>query len=107
MRLLRALWRCKKQERSKQIKKPKLFSLGFYGAEDEARTRDNQLGRLELYQLSYFRIFGGANINNNFIVLQVFFNKICILFALGFVFRTNLFSFNLLPTSILQKKCLR
>ena len=25
-------------------------------AEDEARTRDNQLGRLELYQLSYFRI---------------------------------------------------
>ncbi len=26
------------------------------GAEDEARTRDNQLGRLELYQLSYFRI---------------------------------------------------
>jgi hypothetical protein len=28
---------------------------GFVGAEDEARTRDNQLGRLELYQLSYFR----------------------------------------------------
>ncbi len=28
----------------------------FYGAEDEARTRDNQLGRLELYQLSYFRM---------------------------------------------------
>ncbi len=27
----------------------------FFGAEDEARTRDNQLGRLELYQLSYFR----------------------------------------------------
>lgn len=26
-----------------------------FGAEDEARTRDNQLGRLELYQLSYFR----------------------------------------------------
>ncbi len=42
----------------------------FYGAEDEARTRDNQLGRLELYQLSYFRnskkqintYFVGANI---------------------------------------------
>ena len=28
----------------------------FGGAEDEARTRDNQLGRLELYQLSYFCI---------------------------------------------------
>ena len=27
-----------------------------FGAKDEARTRDNQLGRLELYQLSYFRI---------------------------------------------------
>ena len=26
-----------------------------FRAEDEARTRDNQLGRLELYQLSYFR----------------------------------------------------
>ena len=25
------------------------------GAEDEDRTRDNQLGRLMLYQLSYFR----------------------------------------------------
>jgi hypothetical protein len=33
-------------------------------AKDEARTRDNQLGRLELYQLSYFRIMC-ANINNN------------------------------------------
>ena len=44
------------------------FRLRFsFGAEDEARTRDNQLGRLELYQLSYFRItkaftFVGANI---------------------------------------------
>jgi hypothetical protein len=26
-------------------------------AEDETRTRDPQLGRLMLYQLSYFRIF--------------------------------------------------
>ena len=31
------------------------------GAEDEVRTRDPQLGRLMLYQLSYFRLFvGGA-----------------------------------------------
>ena len=28
----------------------------IYGAEDEVRTRDLQLGRLSLYQLSYFRI---------------------------------------------------
>ena len=27
----------------------------FFGAEDEAQTRDPQLGRLMLYQLSYFR----------------------------------------------------
>ena len=84
MRLLRALWRCKKQERSKQIKKPKLFSLGFYGAEDEARTRDNQLGRLELYQLSYFRINNGANIDNKLGLLQVFFKKFLILLKFCF-----------------------
>ena len=27
------------------------------GAEDEVRTRDLQLGKLSLYQLSYFRMF--------------------------------------------------
>ena len=27
----------------------------IFGAEDEVRTRDPQLGRLMLYQLSYFR----------------------------------------------------
>ena len=30
--------------------------LSLYGAENEARTRDPQLGKLMLYQLSYFRI---------------------------------------------------
>jgi hypothetical protein len=30
---------------------------GFAGAGDGSRTRDNQLGRLELYQLSYSREF--------------------------------------------------
>ncbi len=39
------------------MKKPHLLTEDeVYGAKDEARTRDNQLGRLELYQLSYFRI---------------------------------------------------
>ena len=37
-------------------KKNLKFSFEVFGAKDEARTRDNQLGRLELYQLSYFRI---------------------------------------------------
>ncbi len=32
---------------------PELHRLN--GAEDEVRTRDPQLGRLMLYQLSYFR----------------------------------------------------
>ena len=31
----------------------------FYRAEDGAQTRDPQLGRLMLYQLSYFRNFCG------------------------------------------------
>ncbi len=31
------------------------------GAEDEVRTRDPQLGRLMLYQLSYFRENGGES----------------------------------------------
>ncbi len=38
------------------IKKKSQTKFGIFGAEDEARTRDNQLGRLELYQLSYFRM---------------------------------------------------
>ena len=33
--------------------------LIFSGAEDGAQTRDPQLGRLMLYQLSYFRNFSG------------------------------------------------
>ena len=33
------------------------------GAGDESRTRDLNLGKVELYQLSYSRIFGGARRN--------------------------------------------
>ena len=32
------------------------FSSLVFGAEDEARTRDPNLGKVVLYQLSYFRI---------------------------------------------------
>ena len=32
------------------------FPVSFLKAEDETRTRDPQLGKLMLYQLSYFRI---------------------------------------------------
>ncbi len=30
--------------------------LSFYGAENETRTRDPDLGKVVLYQLSYFRV---------------------------------------------------
>ena len=40
----------------KKTKKNLKQKFEVFGAKDEARTRDNQLGRLELYQLSYFRI---------------------------------------------------
>ena len=40
---------------------PELHRL-FFRAEDEVRTRDPQLGRLMLYQLSYFRSVGGGGL---------------------------------------------
>jgi hypothetical protein len=49
-----------------------------YRAGDEARTRDLQLGRLPLYQLSYSRLypiarllFGPAKLQNKFVFMQV------------------------------------
>src|SRR5690606_41637846 len=36
--------------------------LLLFRAEDEGRTRDIQLGRLTLYQLSYFRIYRCLNL---------------------------------------------
>ena len=59
----------------KMTKKNLKQKFEVFGAKDEARTRDNQLGRLELYQLSYFRINNGANIINKFTSMQVFFLK--------------------------------
>ncbi len=41
----------------RQNKKRRTFSDSPCGAEDGVQTRDPQLGRLMLYQLSYFRIF--------------------------------------------------
>ena len=31
--------------------------MDYHGAEDEIRTRDPHLGKVMLYQLSYFRIY--------------------------------------------------
>ena len=43
-----------------------LWRADFHGAGDETRTRDVQLGRLELYQLSYSRMIGwwGVDLNH-------------------------------------------
>ena len=48
-------WKCSTPELHRPIKK---LAPGVVknGAEDETRTRDPQLGRLMLYQLSYFRL---------------------------------------------------
>ena len=70
-------------------KKPdNILLLGFfYRAGDEVRTRDIQLGRLTLYQLSYSRNysdidnFSSANIRAFAIIFQIF----LILFLLSFL----------------------
>ena len=47
-------------------KKSQAALLVILGAEDEGRTRDIQLGRLTLYQLSYFRIFVSKIVGKRF-----------------------------------------
>ena len=59
------------------------FPIAFGSrAEDETRTRDPDLGKVVLYQLSYFRLFFqfflspfaycGANIGSAFLIVKVF-----------------------------------
>ncbi len=48
-----------RQKRNKKERVDRFDVPSLYRAEDEAQTRDPQLGRLMLYQLSYFRIFCG------------------------------------------------
>ena len=62
----------------------KTFGLG---AENETRTRDPNLGKVVLYQLSYFRIVDSAPESNHFLIAsakigQIFF--LCKLFAKKF-----------------------
>ena len=51
---------------------PFLVGKGF-GAKDEIRTRDPDLGKVVLYQLSYFRILVSANIGTKAILTSVFY----------------------------------
>ena len=44
---------------------------GFIGAEDGARTRHLKLGRLSLYQMSYFRDFNEQLIMKNYYSLFI------------------------------------
>ncbi len=46
-----------RQKRNKKERVHRFDVPSLYRAEDEAQTRDPQLGRLMLYQLSYFRNF--------------------------------------------------
>ena len=57
--------------------------MEFTGAEDEARTRDLNLGKVALYQLSYFRVkYRVAKIRQCTISEKSFFRQ-CPLFILG------------------------
>ena len=51
-------WKCSTPELHWLNQFKETFPEGMFPqrAEDETRTRDRQLGRLELYQLSYFRL---------------------------------------------------
>ena len=44
---------------------PELHRRPVIGAENEVRTRDPQLGRLMLYQLSYFRNYWWEKMDSN------------------------------------------
>ena len=52
---IRACWFLEKRN-TKQVKKKAFNSLKAFGAKDEIRTRDPDLGKVVLYQLSYFRM---------------------------------------------------
>ncbi len=54
--------KCSTTELQQQVQElaahlPTLFFFALFRAEDGTQTRDPQLGRLMLYQLSYFRKF--------------------------------------------------
>ena len=53
-----AIWACEPNQGSFRKEKQELGPALFHsGAENETRTRDPDLGKVVLYQLSYFRIF--------------------------------------------------
>ena len=64
------------------------------GAENETRTRDPNLGKVVLYQLSYFRIFPerdckGTKIFFTSKFFRTFFQKICKIFEKTWFFAQN------------------
>ena len=64
----------KKQKKRHQL----IVNISFSRAEDGAQTRDPQLGRLMLYQLSYFRILIIRNLKvksrNQFLLISLISN---------------------------------
>ena len=66
---MKALWKRRHPDSDRSIKVLQTFALplGYgalkNGAVDEARTRDLHLGKVALYQLSYYRIKGALGRN--------------------------------------------
>ena len=54
-----------REKKNKNTRRSDSLPGVFCRAEDEAQTRDPQLGRLMLYQLSYFRNFVWAKMDSN------------------------------------------
>ena len=63
----------------RDVKKKSQAVVGcdFHWAEDEGRTRDIQLGRLTLYQLSYFRVLFPKTVGKRFANLKNKFRSTC------------------------------
>ena len=85
--LVRVPFRPLSGKKNKTKKSQISLRLSLLGAENETRTRDPNLGKVVLYQLSYFRIVDSAPESNHFLIAsakigQIFF--LCKLFAKKF-----------------------
>ena len=64
--------------RDPDLGKVVLYQLSYFrksGAENETRTRDPDLGKVVLYQLSYFRLRIARQRYNFFLIRNYFFKK--------------------------------
>ena len=73
----KALWRILFRTRKKKNERQSIDYHSFLWAENETRTRDPNLGKVVLYQLSYFRISGISECKYKrfFLFLKIFARK--------------------------------